>query len=287
MRPGRARPQTPLPAPEIQAPDHVRLRLSIAYQGTRFAGWQTQAGQVTVQDTVEQALEHLFAYRPHVYSSSRTDTGVHALGMVAHVDIPRSVLRMPPVKLVLAANAWLPEDVRLLTAVRTRPDFHARYSATGKQYRYCVWNHPAHEPLERHRTWHVPRALDVGRMRAAAQALVGSHDFLAFSASPGYVRRHTVRQVTRCEVRTSGPLLTLVIEADGFLYKMCRGIAGTLVQVGLGRFSPEALPALLESRDRRLAGMTAPAHGLVLWKVYYGRRRVPAVGSVEHPADLE
>ncbi|MBN8247504.1 MAG: tRNA pseudouridine(38-40) synthase TruA [Verrucomicrobia bacterium] len=287
MKPGRARPVTPLPAPEIQAPDHVRLRLCIAYQGTRFAGWQTQAGQLTVQETVEQALERLFAHRPHVYSSSRTDTGVHALGMVAHVDIPRSVLRMPPAKLVLAANAWLPEDVRILAAARTRPDFHARYGARGKQYRYCVWNHPAHEPLERHRTWHVPRALDVDRMRAAAHALVGSHDFLAFSASPGYARRHTVRHVTRCEVRTSGPLLTLVIEADGFLYKMCRGIAGTLVQVGLGRFAPEALPAMLASRDRRLAGMTAPAHGLVLWKVYYGRRRTRDLPTVESPADLE
>jgi len=273
--------------PEIQPPDHVRLRLRIAYQGTRFAGWQTQTGQVTVQETVEVALERLFGRRLAVYSSSRTDTGVHALGMVAHVDVPRRALRMTPAKLVLAANAWLPEDIRVLTVARTRPDFHARYGATGKQYRYFVWNHPAHEPLERHRTWHVPRPLDVPRMRAAAKMLVGRHDFLAFSASPGYARRHTLRRVTRCDVRSAGPLLTLVIEADGFLYKMCRGIAGTLVQVGLGRFAPESLPPMLASRDRRLAGMTAPAHGLVLWKVMYGRRVPAGSGPVESPADLE
>jgi len=285
MNPGGARSAPP--TPEMQAPDHVRFRLRLAYQGTRFAGWQRQAGQRTVQETVEQALERLFARRLDVYSSSRTDTGVHALGMVAHVDIPKSVLRMPPAKLVLAANAWLPEDVRILAAARARPDFHARYGATGKQYRYFVWNHPAHEPLERHRTWHVPRTLDLDRMRAAARTLVGRHDFLAFSASPGYARRHTVRDVTRCEVKGAGPLLTLVFEADGFLYKMCRGMAGTLVQVGLGRFAPEGLLPMLASRDRRLAGMTAPAHGLVLWRVFYGRRLRHESATLESAPDLE
>lgn len=260
-------------APEIQLPGHVRLRLTLAFEGTRYAGWQRQPGAETVQETVEQALARLFQSRPNVYSSSRTDAGVHAAGMVAHLDVPQAELRFPPRKLILAANAWLPDDIRVLDVVRARPDFHARFSARGKQYRYVVWNHPAHAPLERLRSWHVPRALDLKAMRLAARALVGRHDFLAFSASPGYPRHHTLRRVTRCEVKRSGPCVTMVIEADGFLYKMCRGIAGTLVQVGLGRFTPESVAPMLASRARPLAGTTAPAHGLVLWKVFYGRSR--------------
>lgn len=275
-------------ASEIQLPGHVRLRLTLAFEGTRYAGWQRQDGAETVQDQVEQALARLFSSRPNVYSSSRTDAGVHAAGMVAHVDVPRAELRFPPRKLVLAANAWLPEDIRVMEVARTRPDFHARFSAKGKQYRYLIWNHAAHSPLDRHRIWHVPRTLDLAAMRAAARTMVGTHDFLAFSASPGYERRHTIRNVTRCDVRRSGPSITVFIEADGFLYKMCRGIAGTLVQVGLGRFPPAALLPMLESRDRRLAGMTAPAHGLVLWKVYYcGTRKIQRLMPVVPPVSSD
>lgn len=277
-------------APEIQRPGHVRLRLTLSFDGTAYAGWQIQAGEPTVQERVEQALARLLVCRPDVYSSSRTDAGVHAVGMVAHVDVPEAELRMPPRKLLLAINAWLPEDIRILEVARTRPDFHARFSARGKQYRYLVWNHAAHPPLDRHRTWHVPRALDLDAMRIAARAMVGRHDFLAFSASPGYERRHTIRHVSRCDVRRTGSLVTLVIEADGFLYKMCRGIAGTLVQVGLGRFPPAAVLPMMESRDRRLSGMTAPAHGLVLWKVYYGGRSkgaAPETGLTDEPGASE
>jgi tRNA pseudouridine38-40 synthase len=137
-----------------------------------------------------------------------------------------------------------------------------------------VWNHAAHHPLWRHQSWHVTWKLDVRAMRKAAASLEGRHDFLAFSATPGYVRRHTVRTVTRCKVLQSGPKLTFVLEADGFLYKMCRGIVGTLIQVGSGKFAPESILPMLEGRDRRLAGMTAPAKGLVLWRVYYRKRAV-------------
>ncbi len=270
--------------PEIQRPGHVRVRMTLAFEGTQYAGWQTQDGEMTVQQRVEEALARIFPSHPILYSSSRTDAGVHATGMVSHFDIPRDELRFPPRKLVLAVNAWLPEDIRVMDATRTRPDFHARFSARGKQYRYLVWNHPAHSPLDRHRMWHVPRPLDLDAMRAAARSLVGCHDFLAFSASPGYVRRHTRRHVTRCDVRRTGSCVTLIIEADGFLYKMCRGIAGTLVQVGLGRFRPDALLPMLESGDRRLTGMTAPAHGLVLWRVYYGRARR---GASVRPGDVD
>jgi tRNA pseudouridine38-40 synthase len=270
--------------PDACPEGHVRIRLVVAYDGTDYVGWQVQPEGVSVQGRLEEALARLFPTAPRVVSSSRTDTGVHARGMCAHFDVPRADWRMKPDKLVLAANAHLPDDVRVVAAARARPGFHARFDAVGKQYRYAVWNHPAHDPLGLRRQWHVPRPLDLRAMRAAAAGLVGRHDFVAFSASPGYERRHTVRHVTRCRVLRSGPLVTVVIEADGFLYKMCRGIVGTLVQVGHGRFRPEEPAAMLSGRDRRLSGMTAPALGLTLWHVRYRR---PGQPRRPHPADLE
>ena len=182
-------------------------------------------------------------------------------------------------KLAIALNAWLPEDIRILSAARAQHDFHARFHATGKQYRYFVWNHAAMNPLIRHSAWHVPRPLDLGAMRLAAPFFVGQHDFQSFAANPGYAKASTVRTLARCELKQRGRLLTFVIDGDGFLYKMCRGIVGTLVQVGLGKFPADEVQRMLAKRDRRLAGMTAPAHGLVLWKVYYrkGGSSQPAV----------
>lgn len=254
---------------EILAPGHLRLRLTVAFDGTNYFGWQWQPADISVQQKVEEALARIFPSQPRVNGCSRTDTGVHAQALVAHFDVPRAEFRMPTRKLILAVNAHLPEDIRITSAARAKADFHARFSARGKQYRYFVWNHSAHSPLLRHQSWQVPRPLDLRAMRAAAAQLVGRHDFLAFSATPGYARRHTVRHLRRCEVKRSGPLITVILEADGFLYKMCRGIVGTLVQVGLGRFRADQVLPMLESRDRCLAGMTAPAQGLVLWKVFY------------------
>jgi tRNA pseudouridine38-40 synthase len=136
-------------------------------------------------------------------------------------------------------------------------------------------------PLLRHTAWHVPRKLDLAAMREAARRLCGRHDFRAFTANPGYARASTVRTLRRCAIHRRGPLLTFVLEGDGFLYKMCRGLVGTLVQVGLGKFTPAAVGELLAGRDRAQAGMTAPAHGLVLWKVFYGggSRRAAAAAA--------
>jgi tRNA pseudouridine38-40 synthase len=257
----------------------LKFKLTIAYDGTRYEGWQVQKTGTGVQEKVEAALAKLFPSHPRVHSSSRTDTGVHALGMVAHFEAPRAECRMTMRKLALALNAWLPEDIRILSAVRAQHDFHARFQATGKQYRYFVWNHAAMNPLIRHSAWHVPCPLDLGAMRLAAPFFLGQHDFQSFAANPGYAKVSTVRTLARCELKQRGRLLTFVIEGDGFLYKMCRGIVGTLVQVGLGKFPADEVQRMLAKRDRRLAGMTAPAHGLVLWKVYYrkGGSSQPAV----------
>lgn len=251
--------------------DSVKFKLTIAYDGAGYEGWQVQKTGTGVQEKVEDALAKLFPCRPRVHSSSRTDTGVHALGMVAHFEAPRTEARMPPDKLALALNAWLPEDIRVTAAARARKSFHARFDARGKQYRYAVWNHAAMNPLLRRNAWHVPRRLDFPAMRAAAKSFVGRHDFQSFAANPGYKKQTTVRTLTRCEVKRSGPQFTFVIEGDGFLYKMCRGIVGTLVQVGLGKFPAAEVQSMLVEADRRVAGMTAPAHGLVLWRVFYGR----------------
>ncbi len=256
-------------------PDPLKFKLTIAYDGTGYEGWQVQKIGTGVQEKVEAALAKLFPSRPRVHGSSRTDTGVHALGLVAHFEAPAVECRMTPRKLALALNAWLPGDIRVLSAARAHRDFHARFNATGKQYRYFVWNHAAMNPLLRRTAWHVPRPLDLRAVRAAAPLFLGRHDFQSFAANPGYARASTVRTLWRCDLRRSGPLLTFIIEGDGFLYRMCRGIVGTLVQVGLGRFPATDVKRMLAMKDRRAAGMSAPGHGLVLWKVFYRKRPQP------------
>jgi tRNA pseudouridine38-40 synthase len=263
--------------------DTLKFKLIIAYDGTQYEGWQVQKTGTGVQQKVEEALAKLFPGAPRLYSSSRTDTGVHALGMVAHVEIPRAEFKMPPGKLVLALNAWLPEDIRVMRAMRCRADFHARFDATGKEYRYLVWNQASMNPLLRQQAWHVPLALDLTAMREAAKLFLGKHDFKSFAGTRDYEVESTVRTVTRCGVRRSGSLLTFVIEGDGFLYRMCRGIVGTVVQVGQGKFRAQDIQSILARKDRRVAGMTAPAHGLVLWKVVYKKAQSSKSKAQEKP----
>lgn len=249
--------------------DTIKLKLTIAYDGTAYQGWQVQKTGVGVQQKVEEALAKIFPSVRRIMSSSRTDTGVHALGMVADVDLRRAEFKMTLHKLPLAVNAWLPEDIRVVSAQRVPKTFHSRFHASGKQYRYAIWNHTAMNPLLRAQAWHVPVKLEVKAMQSAARHLVGRHDFRSFAANHSYQIEDTVRTLTRCDIRRSGSLLTFIIEGDGFLYKMCRGIVGTLVQLGCGKFSEAQLKEMLGAKDRRAAGMSAPAHGLVLWKVFY------------------
>ena len=250
----------------------VKLKLIIAYDGSNYAGWQVQKTGLGVQQKIEEAFKKLFPSVRRIHSSSRTDTGVHALGMVAHVEIPAYEFKMPIAKVALALNAFLPEDIRILSAARATQNFHARFDASGKQYRYFVWNHTAMNPLLRDTAWQVPHQLDLRIMKAAAQLFLGKHDFKSFAATRNYQMESTVRTLTRCDIKHNGQLLTFLIEGDGFLYKMCRGIVGTLIQTGRGKFTLKELKLILAARDRRAGGMTAPAHGLVLWKVFYKRK---------------
>ncbi len=253
--------------------DTLKFKLVIAYDGTAYQGWQVQKIGTGVQEKVESVLARYFSSKPRLHSSSRTDTGVHALGMAAHFEIPKTEFKMPVARLAIALNAFLPEDIRVMDATRARKDFHARFLAMGKQYRYLVWNHHAMNPLLHGRAWHVARPLNFTAMRKAAKHFVGKHDFKSFAATHNYEMKSTVRTLTRCALKKSGRNITITIEGDGFLYKMCRGIAGTLVQVGFGKFSPDDIKVMLAKTDRRAAGMSAPAHGLVLWKVFYKQPR--------------
>ena len=248
-----------------------KYKLIIAYDGSAYQGWQWQKTGLGVQQKVEEALAHYFPSAPRLHSSSRTDRGVHALGMAAHFGIPLTDGKLPAARLALALNHFLPDDIRVLGAARAPEKFHARFNATGKQYRYFIWNHPVMNPLLRGRAWHVPVKLDWDKMRAAAKLLVGRHDFKSFSAAHSYEVKNTVRTLTRCSLRKSGANLTVTLEGDGFLYKMCRCIVGTLVQVGQGKFSPDDIQTLLARAEHRVAGMNAPAMGLVLWQVFYKR----------------
>ena len=249
------------------------LKLTVAFDGTDYAGWQVQKTGVGVQEKVQEAVRRLFPSAGSVQGSSRTDAGVHALGMVAHVEIPENQLKMPIQKVPLALNAFLPEDIRVVTATRCRQPFHARFDAVGKQYRYFIWNHRAMNPLLRRTAWQVPKTLDLTAMRDGASRLVGRHDFRSFSGHRGGIMGSASRTITQCSIRKSGPLLTFIIEGDGFLYKMCRTIVGTLVQVGQGKYQSAEIERMRSRKDRRVAGMTAPARGLVLWKVFYKPRR--------------
>ena len=251
----------------------LKLKLTIAYHGARYKGWQVQKSGITVQQKVEEALKRFFPSVDRVHSSSRTDTGVHARGMVAHVEVQKDEFRIGELKLRLALNAFLPDDVSVTEVKRVPDNFHARFDATGKQYRYMIWNHPALNPLQREVSWHIPRELDFLRMQEGAKFFIGNHDFRAFAVKREYEMRSTIRVVSNCKLYKKDSMLTCLIEGEGFLYKMCRGIVGTLVEVGLGKLKPVDISNILKSCDRSQAGMTAPAHGLILWKVMYGKKK--------------
>ena len=249
-------------------PGGRRYRMTVAYDGTDFFGWQVQPNKVTVQEALESALRQLTGGLVHVHSCGRTDTGVHARAQVAHFDLARP---WEGWKLQRALNALLPDSVRVMELRRTRSEFHARYDAKGKEYRYTFWNGPVPCPLHRLQAVHVRLPLDVEAMRQAAALLVGTHDFAAFSANPHREIGGTVRTLWRISIRKQGSLVTISVLGDGFLYKMVRSLAGHLLRVGTGAVPVAETPVLLASRQRTARVETAPAHGLCLWKIHYGR----------------
>ena len=243
-----------------------RYRLLLAYDGTAYAGWQVQPARRTIQGELEQALQQLTRQPVRVQCSGRTDAGVHAAGQVAHFDLDRSAA---PAKLLPGLNALLDDDIRVLAVRRARADFHARFSATGKEYRYFIWNDAVLPPLVRASRWLVRQPLDVAAMRQAAAALVGRQDFAAFTANPNREVRGTVRHLRELRVTRRGREIVICARGDGFLYKMVRSLAGFLVRVGAGELPPEAARTLLAARQRTAEVPTAPPQGLFLWRVFY------------------
>ena len=242
-----------------------RLYLIVEYDGTAYCGWQRQQNGPSVQQALEEALSRLTGEHIAVTGSSRTDAGVHAMGLCAHFD---SATRIPAEKIAFALNTMLPEDVRIRESSLAPEGFHARYSAAGKVYRYRFYNSRHASAIGRQYAAHVPLVLDEGRMDEEAQALCGTHDFAAFAAS-GSVVKSTVRTIYRAQVRRSGDYVTLTVLGNGFLYNMVRIIAGTLMEVGTGKRERGAIARAIETGDRLALGQTAPAQGLTLRQVLY------------------
>lgn len=242
-----------------------RVALRVSYDGTAYAGWQRQENADSVQAQLERALLALTGEETCVTGASRTDAGVHALGQTAHFDT-RS--RIPPEKFCFALNTRLPDDIRVTASCAVSADFHARFSARGKWYRYQIHNDAHGTALYRNLRAHVNRPLDAERMDAAAKAVLGVHDFAAFAAS-GSEAKTTVRDIWQADVRREGELVELNVRGRSFLYNMVRILAGTLIYIGMGKLPPECLKKALETGDRLDLGITAPACGLTLMQVFY------------------
>jgi tRNA pseudouridine38-40 synthase len=242
------------------------LKLTVTYDGTRFVGWQRQAEGESIQGLLEDVLARFEGAPVTVHGAGRTDAGVHALGQVASV---RVTCTHDVATLTRALNAQLPADVRILSVEEAVPDFHARFSATAKTYRYMIRNAPMAMPFERAYVWHLPEPLNVEAMQRAAALLVGTHDFAAFQ-SVGTETPASVRTIVRSGVLQPEPsLLAYQVTGEGFLRYMVRALTGTLVEIGRGWREPDSIQSLLANGRRSEAGPTAPPHGLFLVSVDY------------------
>lgn len=249
--------------------DVRNIRLKIAYDGTHYAGWQTQPGLPTIQDSIETAIEKMTGRRPKLIGSGRTDAGVHAHGQVATFY---TVAPYEPFKFQNAINAYLPETIRILDADEVPVAFHPTLDTISKRYRYTVDNSPVADPMKWRYAHHVKTRLDEAAMWKGAAHLVGRHDFAAFQ-TVGSERISTMRTIFACDVFRANDEIHIEVEADGFLYNMVRSIAGTLVLVGSGRWAPELVREIVKSADRKNAGPTAPAKGLAMLWVNYDEPR--------------
>lgn len=242
------------------------IRLTLEYDGTGYAGWQRQPNGVSVQELVEGALAQVLGEEVRLTSSGRTDAGVHARGMVAHFRTDRA---LPLGAYREGVNRFLPPQIAVREAAEAPPGFHARFSARGKWYRYLLHPSPVRSPLHSRFSWQIRGALDRAAMAGGAAAFVGRHDFAAFRGT-GCEARTTVREIFSVDLVPEGELLAIDVRGEGFLRNMVRVMAGTLVEIGLGRRPPENVAALLREGSRPAAGRTAPPQGLCLMEVWYG-----------------
>jgi tRNA pseudouridine38-40 synthase len=241
------------------------IKIVVEYDGTTFSGWQRLTGRPTVQAALERAVQRVTGERPQILGSGRTDAGVHALGQVANF---KTHSQLDPGRFPAALNAHLPETIRVVSAADVDEHFHARFTATGRIYRYAVLNRSAPSAILRNHAYHVPYTLDHGAMAAAAARLEGTHEFAAFR-SVGSRERTTVCTLRRVQIARSGDMVICTFEADRFLRHIVRLMMGTLLRVGQGKLTAEAVEAILASGHNEKAGPRVPAHGLYLVAVLY------------------
>ena len=243
-----------------------RYKCIISYDGSGFSGYQVQPNKRTVQTELEAVLAKMHKGNPvKVSGSGRTDAGVHAKGQVIHFDSP---LPIPEEKWEVALNSMLPEDISVRSVMIVDASFHARFDAVGKEYRYVLLLSSIRDPFQRNYAYRYPYQLNLATMREASKFFLGTHDFTSFCSAKTEVE-DKIRIIETIDFIMEGNLLTLRFVGNGFLYNMVRILVGTLLAVGSGDMKPEEIPVILEKKDRRFAGKTAPAHGLYLWKVFY------------------
>lgn len=242
------------------------LLLTLRYDGSRYHGWQVQENALAVQQVFQESLFKVVSAQPDIKGCSRTDSGVHANMYCVSFKTEHTI---PCERLVMALNRFLPKDIAVTDCREVPPDFHARYSCTGKEYMYKIWNHPVRDPFLEGYALHYWYALDIDKLNDAAQAYVGTHDFRSFCTLDSREPGDLTRTVRRFEVAREERLVTMTVEADGFLYNMVRIMVGSLLRVAQGKFTRQDLVRILEARDRSLAGPTAPPCGLYLNRVFY------------------
>jgi tRNA pseudouridine38-40 synthase len=244
-----------------------RLKLTVAYDGSVFAGWQSQTHHKTVQDELERAIHRISGARVRVHGAGRTDAGVHALAQCSHVDVPDR--KLAATRWVVALNAVLPPTVRILRCRYVSQNFHARFSAKGKTYRYRIWAGPILPPLELNRAWHIKTPLDLDLLGAAGERFVGKHDFAGYAANRGKKEENTVRTIRSCRIRGRAPNVLIEISGDGFLYKMVRLMVGAMTRVAVHKANVAEIDANLRTGNVTGARFTAPAEGLYLVRLWY------------------
>lgn len=240
------------------------IKITIQYNGANYCGWQKQPDSLGIQGTIEKAIYDITKESVKIIGSGRTDSGVHALGQVANFNIESSI---PTEKIPNALNAKLPKDISIIGCEQVDDEFHSRYSAKGKRYRYLIYNSPYRSPIYKDTSYHVKYDLDFEKMCKEAKSLVGEHDFKGFMSSGSSVK-DTVRTIYDVKLTKEEDLIVVEVEGNGFLYNMVRIIVGTLVDIGRGRIN-DSLVDIIDSKSRSKTGHTAPAHGLFLKKVYY------------------
>lgn len=243
-----------------------RIRLTVAYDGTDYCGWQIQPNGITIEEVLNRAIRKLTGEEVQVIGASRTDSGVHALGNVAVFDTGAPI---PPERMSYALNQHLPKDIVVVRSEEVPPDWHPRYQdQIRKTYEYHIYNAPAPNPLRRRYTSYVSFPLDVERMRQGAAYLIGEHDFASFCNARAQVE-NTVRKIESLKIERAGDEVVIRVTGNGFLYNMVRIIAGTLIRVGRGFYVPEKVQEILEGRKRTNDSVTAPPEGLVLKEITY------------------